>query len=903
MLFSEIIKCFANILKNQQSDKNNHLIPILRDLGYYTTLALIKLYSMYNNPYVGDDEADYDIVKHTIEEYEKNLYIFECIYRLDNDTKAISKPDFKNIAVDIIDNEWEDYTNEDIKHFSDIESDKKELFNDLNCMLYAFIISTKYFNTENHTDLQVILEETKDTLGEMRFLIGYKGSLYHISNIKLNKKIKTRRKRIFAIITELVSDIILALKAFELAILEIRKIDKEYIFYCNDNDFYKVLKSYTDKLSKQYKWVIDTDKTINTSNYKELVEDLVSAEHLTIEDSAIIDKDSIEIQDNCIDDCVDEIIKRFEQIECLYKDNSFKLSVPYNIKNDIKSIVSYQYEEDKYYLMNIAAAEIYDEKTDSTVKFPIVLLVDADNNIINQEDIQDYNIANCYDELTSWLTEELENAGIPDGIIIAGFNSFTESLLQKFEKEKKEIAEKLNIKGNVILIDRNSEGSIGDILEHISSMIDDITNPDNSNLSFDPSTSDNNKHVIKTIKDKSNNVIISTKTPFEDPIQYGDYIRDKLLPYIKSIRIQFCMNFKELKNVAECFKEFSIMDELEYYDENNIFSDIGYGQLFQNNSFIMNINYRDILLDSLYIWYSDSDDEYFIGRIFDKINYSVPRVKEWFRQGCKYNTSNGLNLNLCSFAGVANIDLTGLANYIFDEKVDKNYFLHATTILDNSNKRFKSRKLFEISSYIWQVVCNIFTEEYIRDINYRGEGQERRELKYLKYSDNYNISQLIDDFEELIKDGYLDYFKISSLIEMIEINFNQDNRKIKDVEKFDFDPISELFCAKFPNGNILWYNKVFASTTKSVMTYYRIKPEVKYLSKKFYINNEYINEFSIKDSSTKMIPAEDSKAIGQICQDEHHLILIKNIKDSDQFMKDLLSVLKYFKYELDKSRG
>ena len=362
------------------------------------------------------------------------------------------------------------------------------------------------------------------------------------------------------------------------------------------------------------------------------------------------------------------------------------------------------------------------------------------------------------------------------------------------------------------------------------------------------------------------------------------------------------MDSKELKNVAECFKEFSIMDELEYYDENNIFSDIGYGQLFQNNSFIMNINYREILLDSLYIWYSDSDDEYFIGRIFDKINYSVPRVKEWFRQGCKYNISDGLNLNLCSFAGIANIDLTGLVSYVFDEKVDKNYFLHATTILDNSNKRFKSRKLFEISSYIWQVVCNIFTEEYIKDINYRGEGQERRELKYLKYSDNYNISQLLDDFEELIKDGYLDYFKISSLIEMIEINFNQDDRKIKDVEKFDFDPISKLFCVKFPNGNILWYNKTFASTTKSVMTYYRIKPEAKYLNKKFYINNEYINEFSIKDSSTKMISAEDSRAIGQMCQDEHHLILIKNIKDSDQFMKDLLSVLKYFKYELDKSR-
>ena len=876
MLFPELVKCFADILKNQENNEENSLISVLHDIGYYTILSSIKLYSMYNNPYVGEDEENDYITDFTLGECKDNLFIFNYNDRLINN---INHDDFKNIMIDIIDHEWEDYNYNDIKHFSEVETNEDIWIKDLNCLLYAIITKTKYFNIDNSTEMQIILEELKKIPNELRLLIGYKTNLYHVATIKL-KKIKNRRKQIFSIIEELISNIILALKTFELTILEIRKTDENYKFNYNDEYFYQVLQTYIDESSKQYNWVMDVNKSIHTSNYKKLVKDLLSNDYSITNDLAIINDKYIGKER--FDECIDDIVRNFEQIECVYNNEKFNLKMPINIRNNIKSIISYQYEDNKYYIMNIGATEIFNKIDEKVIKFPMILLMDQDNNIINQEDIKDYNIANCYNELISWLTEELEKAGIPDEIINIGSDSFIESTLQNLDNlEKKEIAEKLNIKGNVILLDGNSN-SIGDVLNNISSLIDQMYSPDISNLSFDTSTIFDNKQITNnkySDKFKLNNVSVSNIIPFEDPIQYGEYIRNKLLPYLRSIKIQFCMNSKDLKGISDCFKEFSNMNELEYYDENNIFSSIEYNQLFQNSSFIVNINYKDILLDSLYVWYSESDDEFFIGRIFDKINYSIPKVKEWFKQGCKFNISGGLNLNLCSYTGIANIDLTGLSDYVFDRKISKHNLIKTITILDNSNKRFKDRKIFEISSYIWSVISNIFAEEYIRDINYRGEDQERIELKYLKYSDNYTISQMIDDFDELIKENYLDYSNILNLIIMTKIGLNKDDNATKDIDNFN----GNILSIKFPDGNTFGYDP-----SSSVKIYYRIKPKEKILNRKFYANNKYINEFNIKNNTYEKT---------------NHLILIKNIKDSHQFMEDLLSVLKYFKYTLENKSG
>ena len=127
-MFDAIIKTLIPILKDQKYNKKkekNSLILRLDDIGSNIIKGSIDLYSNYYNPYTGNDE-----LKESIQNIvDNNLYIFNDILDDEIDLDIIER------GTDFFDNNWEDYTYDDIVHFC-YRKDQKEI-NDLNA---GFII-------------------------------------------------------------------------------------------------------------------------------------------------------------------------------------------------------------------------------------------------------------------------------------------------------------------------------------------------------------------------------------------------------------------------------------------------------------------------------------------------------------------------------------------------------------------------------------------------------------------------------------------------------------------------------------------------------------------------------------------------------------------------------------------
>ena len=848
-MFKEISKVIYHILKNYEDKDNNSFIYILDELGSNLIRLVIDLGSMYNNPYIGLDEPNNELLNFANSKCDSNLYIFDDL--LDDEMPYINDYPRK---IDIFDNNWEDYTYGDVIHtvykdYNNIE--------ELNFGFYGEISNTVYFNRDNNTNVKIIIEESKNNIGKFNFCMVYKDESNYISTAIIDQK-ENRKEQIFKMLKDIIYNIVLALKTFEFTILDIRKNFNEYKFVCNDDYFYKILSEYLDENNKKYKWILD--KNIADSNYKKLVQDLKSSVvNYIIKEN---EENNIEIPLNNnfqLEKSVDNIISSLEEIQCFCGNKTTTLMVPQKIKNYFKTIVSYQYEAGKYYKINIGCTDVLDKDRNISMHFPVIMLLDENYNIIEENKINDNNVAKCYSEIINWLQEELENFGIPVSTLMNGIISTSDSISDIINNSNK---------CNVIVLDKNTTSNFSEI----NDLIDDIMNNINSNI--------NNKilNKNKTISGRKNNKVY---VKFQNPLQYEEYIKEQLLQYLKCIKVQFCLNKEDLKLTSMLYKEFADMSAVEYYDYNNIFSDFIYNELFKGDSLLININYKDILLDSMCTLYDGNNIR--LERIFDKINCSMPKVKNWYKNGTMYDTSSKLNLNICSYIGCINIDLTGLYNYIFG-KDNKQIFLDATRISDD---RFTNRNIFEISSYIWSVISNVFYEEYIKDTNYRGENQ-LRENKYLEYSDEYSVGQLMDFFDELIKDGYLKKNDIYLILDMMNTIINDDTDKIIDINRTSDEDKESRYQTeiKLPDGYIFYSDSV-------EKYYFRIKPEIKSLKRDFDSNNNYFNEFSLKALRSDYNRFSDFY---------RNLILIQNIKDNKKFEEDLLNVLKYCKYNLDNNK-
>ena len=155
-MFDAIIKTLIPILKNQKYNKKkekNSLILRLYDIGSNIIKGLIDLYSNYYNPYTGNDELEIfiqDII-------DKNLFIFNDILNNVIDLDIIER------GTDFFDNNWEDYTYDDIVHFC-YKKDQKTI-KDLNAGFIIVLANSAYFGFKKENELQLILEEEKNKVG------------------------------------------------------------------------------------------------------------------------------------------------------------------------------------------------------------------------------------------------------------------------------------------------------------------------------------------------------------------------------------------------------------------------------------------------------------------------------------------------------------------------------------------------------------------------------------------------------------------------------------------------------------------------------------------------------------------------------------------------------------------
>lgn len=874
-MFDAIIKTLIPILKDQKYNKKkekNSLILRLDDIGSNIIKGSIDLYSNYYNPYTGNDE-----LKESIQNIvDNNLYIFNDILDDEIDLDIIER------GTDFFDNNWEDYTYDDIVHFC-YRKDQKEI-NDLNAGFIIVLANSAYFGFKKENELQLILEEEKSNIGTFNLSLIYNNESHYIASTQITEeesKTKSRRDQILSIINDIITGFIRVLKTFELVFLEIRKENSKYRFELDDENIYNRLDKYFNPDSIYYKWVYDENRSLSNSKYIDCIKDLksyfINADIKTFRDN------QKEIENSYlenIDTQLDYIVSTIEGITCSYENKSTTLIVPPDIKSSIKSIITYKYYKDKHYSFNVGSTEIINKEDNSVMYFPIVLLMDEDSNIIDKSSIEDMNIQKCYDDILDWLKVELMNFGIPIDAIEASIDNISSGAISKNDG--------ITNKNNVIVLDKKvtENMNLNDILRTISNAINKEDEVDISDLTLDNPIQDKvNKSLInRNHKNKRNNSIIKN-IEFEDALQYSNYIEEKLLPYIDSIFIQFCMNNKDLKQISELLYNFSNMTENEYYNKKNIYNDISFGDFFQGDSFIININYKNILLDTILVWYGQNDDDnFYIGRIFDKINCAIPRTKDWYRTCCKYNTQGGLNLNLCSYAGIANVDLTGLCKYVFDDKFNKQLFEEAVRI--DSGKRSKDHRIFEISSYIWSTISSIFMKKYISEKRYNGE-EQYEEFDYLKSLRSFNISKTIDALSDLIKDGKIDKQILLTVKYMIESYIN--NKSIfKDIdENNNFNPEDSAIDIIIPNNDKL-YCEEFNTEDKSIGKYYIKKSRKKYLNKNYDVleNSERfsINSIMIDDNP------EDYKC---------NIILIQNIKNTEEFLKDLLKILKYLEYDFN----
>lgn len=914
MLHPTLCKAFNYILKYSKYDKKiekNSLILRLDELANSLVCGLMDLYSKYNNPYTGRDE---NIEIYTDELINNNLYIFDDIARDEDSTENQSL----ERMIDFFDNNWEDYTYEDATpHFYY----KKSNMNDINAGFFINIGKSLFYDYSKGTNVTFIIEESKDNIGTMTARLIHKNKIIYLFSIVLDDS-KYRRTQIIYLIKSIIKEIIFTLKAYELTILEIRKEINDYIFNCDDDNFYSRLIKYlfTDEELKEtneksrFNWVDDENKNIINSKYINLVQDLQSYFYnVNPEIFRKITKsneNTFNTLSNNIDQWLDSVVNSIESISCTYNNKTTTLVVPQDIKNSIKTIMSYKYDDSNHYNFNIGSTELFNENNESVMHFPVVVLLDKENNIVDKENIKDDNILKCYEKITEWLKSELNSFGIPIDAITAGINNTKTIFSQELTNINKNNIRN-NGKANVIVVDRSA--SVDDV--DIDNLVEAITNAINMNsddniedLSFDSQTTSdfNNKENSITIKPKSNSGIVKNNkkeirnkvnnfVEFDNPIQYSEYIEEKLLPYIKSIYIQFYMHPGHLKQISKLFKEYADMSEAEYYNRKNIFNDISFNDLFQGDSFIININYRNILLDSMLIYYGEeNEDKFYIGRIFDKINYSVPRTKEWFRQCSKYNTNNGLNLSLCSYAGIANIDLTGLAKYVFDDKFNRELFANAVDI--TSDKRCNDSRIFEISSYIWSIMSTIFMKKYIKDNRYNGE-EQYEEFEYVKSIRDYNMSNLITAYEDFILGNYLDKNSLILSKYMIESYLN-DNNIFEEPDPDIIDELDDSFVhIALPDGVRLYCYEYRTHPDNTIdyesknNKFYIVKPRIKSLNRDFNIKFNTTDKFEFWATKWYDEKEGDYKDL--------KLLLIQNIKDHNKFNEDILKVLKYIEFSYD----
>ena len=642
-------------------------------------------------------------------------------------------------------------------------------------------------------------------------------------------------------------------------------------------------------------------RSLNNSKYMNKIEDLES--YFRNNDSwiPIINEKIIDENDYMknINQWLESIVSTIESITCSYENKTTTLIVPPDIKSSIKSIITYKYSGNKHYSFNISSTELFDKDSKFIIHFPMITLLDQENNIINEDSIKDKNIQKCYINIIDWLKSELTNFGIPIDIILDEIKNNSIEYIEKINKDN--IIDKLKMNNaNVIVLDKKSSEDIGlnDLIQSISNAISEVSsNIDISDLTLDNSEIKekdllNKNSIIKKDLNNRRNEVILKNVEFENSIQYSEYIEEKLNPYIDSTIIQFCMNYDHMKEISKLFQNFGDMSETEYYNKDNIYNDISFNDFFQGDSFIININYKDILLDSMLVWYSQ-DDKFYIGRIFDKINYSIPRTKDWYRSCCKYNIQNGLNLNFCSYTGIANIDLTGLCKYVFDDKFNRHVFIDSVKI--SPGKRCKDHRVFEISSYIWSTISAIFMKKYIIEKRYTGE-EQYDEIEYIKSYRSYKMGDVLDGLCDIIKNKYIDKVTISSSKYMIESYINnisifKENSDIDDLDNNSFINIT------IPNGDKLYCYDALCSNDVSTADYYIIKSRKKELNK-IYDSKENSNKFSI--IADKYI--ENDKILRLNPQSDfirYNILLIQNIQNINNFLKEILKVFAYLEYDFD----
>lgn len=908
--YSAFAKAFNHVLKNSNYNKDiekNSLILRLDDLANNLVCGLMDLYSKYNNPYI---EREEDIEIYTDELINGNLYIFDDIVR--DEVSTENQPSER--MIDFFDNNWEDYVYEDANpHFYY----KKSNLYGINAGFFIGIGKSIFYDFQKGTNIGFIMEEPNDNKGNIDIRLAYKSRIIDVLSISLDNNDKEdRRTQILTILKFIINIIIHTLKAYELTILEIRKENHDYTFNCDDTNFYNRLEKYVSNNleNSRIDWINDENKNIINSKYIHLVQGLQSYFYNTnpeiFREISKSNNDIFTTLVNNIDQWLDSVVNSIESISCTYNNKTTTLVVPQDIKNSIRTIMSYKYDDNNHYNFNIGSTELFNENDEFVMHFPVVVLLDKENNVVDKENIKDDNILKCYDKITEWLKSELNSFGIPIDAITAGIDNMKAVSSQALANINKNNIRN-NGRANVIVVDRSvsaDDVDIDNLVEAITNAINMNSDDNIEDLSFDSQTTSdsNNKENSINITPRSNNGIVKNNkkeirnkvnnfVEFNNPIQYSEYIEEKLLPYIKSIYIQFYMHPGHLKQISKLFKEYADMSEAEYYNRKNIFNDISFNDFFQGDSFIVNINYRNILLDSMLVYYGEeNEDRFYIGRIFDKINYSVPRTKEWFRQCSKYNANNGLNLSLCSYAGIANIDLTGLAKYVFDDKFNRELFANAVDI--TSDKRCNDSRVFEISSYIWSIMSTIFMKKYIKDSKYNGE-EQYEEFEYVKSIRDYNMSNLITAYEDFILGNYLDKNPLILSKYMIESYLN-DNNIFEEPDPDIIDELDDSFVhVALPDGVRLYCYEYRTHPDNTIdyeskdNKFYIVKPRIKSLNRDFNVKFNTTDKFEFWATKWYDEKEGDYKDL--------KLLLIQNIKDHNKFNEDILKVLKYIEFSYD----
>ena len=709
--------------------------------------------------------------------------------------------------------------------------------------------------------------------------------------------IKNHKNYTTEVLKTAIVNIVDALKVFEYALiymcykniyskeeLILNKLDEEFIEFIKTN-FDRIKKYFKEDPSLNFSVVSAAAFNISDINDTELfnnnidsivnfIKEMNNGIFEEIDDNSIISHDNNttcnEMTFSNIDDIIEMVVNQIEGCVCKYGNTKTQLFVPENIKNYIRTVISYQYEPEKYYTIGVATVNFYNKDNNDSVVFPIIVLKDADGEIIGPDKINNEMISNTFSLIEEWLIQELLSFGIPLEIIMGGVDTSTttysiENSINSIDQNNIEDKDKIDLSrpSSVILIDRKNTDELLSGLLGIPSQ-NDIEDLFSFNKKTDYSTD-------QSSLEKNNSI------EFSNSLNYSIRIEEELSKYIESLKVNYILNRYDFKTFYNVFKSYSDMSIYDYFRDENNYLDFIYSEIYQGDSLIVNINYKDILLDSLLFWCNNN--EFYYGRIYDKINDSSEFIKNSFRNTTKYNRSySGLNLNIFSRIGTINVDLNGLCKYVFDNKFNSIIF---TNFANNKNDRSKNNKIFEIIKYIWSTMANIFMKEYIKDISYIGPNQYK-EFGYLSIINEHSISKEIDELENIVKENKIHKEDIDTIIKIIEAKI-KDDKSIKDIDYNDIKDIIELFpiFIKFPDNTKMYFRE---------NNMYRLKPRMKSLYDSFDSHSNHSGEFNIQLFNYSKNPKPTFI-------DNTKLLLIQNIDNNfSNFDNDILKVFKYLKY-------